>query len=120
MIVYKNWLQKYFKNKLPSSDDLAELFTFHAFEVEDSNQETSSETLDLKVLPDRAHYALSHRGIAKEIAVLLKADMIENYQLEMKPDNTNIVDVKVENPEFCRRYIARVIELPKGQYHSPD
>ncbi len=120
MIVYKNWLQKYFKNELPSIDDLAELFTFHAFEVEDSDQETSSEALDLKVLPDRAHYALSHRGIAKEIAVLLKADMIESYQPEIKPDNESTVNVKVENPKFCRRYIARVIELPKGQYHSPD
>lgn len=120
MIVYKNWLQKYFKNELPSIDDLAELFTFHAFEVEDSDQETCSEALDLKILPDRAHYALSHRGIAKEIAVLLKADLIESYQSEIKSDNEDKVNVKVENPEFCRRYIARVIELPKGQYHSPD
>lgn len=67
MKVSRAWLQKYFDAPLPPVEELARTLTFHSSEVE----EVIGETLDVKVLPDRAPYALSHRGIAYEISAAL-------------------------------------------------
>ncbi|MEK9177007.1 MAG: phenylalanine--tRNA ligase beta subunit-related protein, partial [Patescibacteria group bacterium] len=67
MKVSVRWLQKYFDTPLPAVAELAEAATFHAFEVEG----IEGDMLDLKVLPDRAGYALSHRGIAREFSAIL-------------------------------------------------
>jgi phenylalanyl-tRNA synthetase beta chain len=67
MKVSRAWLQRYFEKPLPPVAELSDAFTFHAFEVEG----VEGEILDLKVLPDRAGYALSHRGIAKELSAIL-------------------------------------------------
>lgn len=68
MKVSRAWLQDYFKDKLPSAEAMADMFTFHSFEVEGIERVGSDDVLDLKVLPDRANYALSHRGIAREFS----------------------------------------------------
>ena len=66
--------------------------------------------IDAKILPDRAHYCLSHKGIAEEVAVLTKSAIKNRYvdlisaTLESKPS------IKIEDPDFCRRYTARLIE----------
>jgi hypothetical protein len=57
MKVSRTWLQKYFDTELPNTEALADALTFHAFEIEEYDE----EVLDVKVLPDRACYALSHR-----------------------------------------------------------
>jgi phenylalanyl-tRNA synthetase beta chain len=72
MKVSRAWLQKYFDTPLPSIEVLSDLFTFHAFEVEEV---ISEDVLDLKVLPDRAGYALSHRGIAAELAAIMSVPL---------------------------------------------
>lgn len=61
------WLQKYFEAPLPSIEEVADALTFHSCEIE----EMTEEMLDVKVLPDRACYALSHRGIALELSASL-------------------------------------------------
>ncbi len=70
MKVSHAWIQQYFETPIPSAEKLAELFTFHAFEVEGVEKVGGDTVIDVKVLPDRAHYALSHRGIASEVAAL--------------------------------------------------
>jgi len=67
MKISRQWLQRYFEKPLPGVAALSDASTFHAFEVES----TDGELLDLKVLPDRAGYALSHRGVAKEFSAIL-------------------------------------------------
>jgi len=67
MKISRTWLQKYFDTELPSAEAIADALTFHAFEIE----EVEGDILDIKVLPDRAAYALSHRGIATEVAAVL-------------------------------------------------
>ena len=67
MKISRTWLQKYFDTELPSADAIADALTFHAFEIE----EVDGQILDIKVLPDRAAYALSHRGIALEVSAIL-------------------------------------------------
>jgi len=71
MIVSYKWLQTYFKDALPAPSKVAEAFTFGAFEVEGTEEVKGGDTaFDLKVLPDRACYALSHRGIAGELSAI--------------------------------------------------
>jgi phenylalanyl-tRNA synthetase beta chain len=74
MKVSYNWLQTYFNEPLPAPEALAELLTFHVFEIESIEKKTDvpepDAILDVKVLPDRACYALSHWGIAKEISYI--------------------------------------------------
>lgn len=112
MIVSYNWLQSYFKEELPSPEKVAELLIFHAFEVESVEKKVGDTILDVKVLPDRAHDALSHRGIARELAVHLGTRVIDVKKSETfhgeKTDRTLSIDVK--DPALCRRYIGRVIE----------
>ncbi len=118
MKISYNWLQKYFDKPLPKARDLAELVNSHVFEVESqekiggANSKTTADTVfDLKVLPDRAHYALCHRGIAREVRAMTGMEMKPQVVTEFSFDkNVQSVPVKVEDKKLCRRYIARRIE----------
>ena len=107
MLVSYKWLQTYFKNPLPSVEDLVQKITFSSFEIEGVEKKGEDSVLDVKVLPDRACYALSHEGIAKEIAAILNDN-------KFIPRNTNISlnsempapAVVIENKNICKRYIA--------------
>ena len=84
MIFSYNWLQSFFKEKLPRPEKLAELLTMHSFEVEEVKKIPNSKfqipkskavkdyLLDIDVLPNRGCDCLSHLGIAREITALLK------------------------------------------------
>ena len=71
MKISRNWLQTYFKDPLPSSDEIRELFIFHSYEVEGIDIIGDDSVFDLSILPNRAHDSLSHIGVAKELASLL-------------------------------------------------
>lgn len=81
MKVSRKWLQKHFKEELPDTKALAEALTHHAFEIE----EFDDDMLDVKVLPDRACYALSHRGIAYELSAILNRPMHYDQLAEPPP-----------------------------------
>lgn len=107
MKISKKWLQKYFEAELPSTAQLAEAFTFHAFEIE----EAEGDLLDVKVLPDRAAYALSHRGVAKEAAAILNLSMKQD-PLRLAPPvfaDTGTLTVSIDDPKKCFRYIGAVV-----------
>jgi len=99
-----NWLQSYFNEKLPASEKLAELFTFRFSEVESVEQIGTDTIFDLKVLPDRACYALSHRGVAREIAAFCRMGMVDVPFKAVTPRGSFGVDIK--EPSMCARYIA--------------
>src|SRR3954462_11713498 len=71
MKISREWLQTYFDKPLPEAKDLAEVLTFHAFEIES----VENDVLDVKVTPNRGHDCLSHRGIAKELSAILKKSL---------------------------------------------
>jgi phenylalanyl-tRNA synthetase beta subunit len=73
-----NWLQSFFKKKLPKPEKLAEILTMHSFEVEELEKSGKDWVLNIDVLPNRAPDCFSHWGIAREIAVIL------NYELRIK------------------------------------
>jgi len=74
MKVSRSWLNRFFEKPLPPVAEIADALTFHAFEIE----EIEGETMEVKVLPDRAGYALSHRGIAYELSAILNIPMKED------------------------------------------
>ncbi len=99
-----NWLQKHIEEKLPQPEILKEAIIFHAFEVESTEQKNSDTIFDIKVLPDRAGDCLSHYGMAREIAGLLKLTLKES-NLDALPDGALILPVDIKS-DLCRRYIA--------------
>lgn len=109
-ISYKN-LQEYFDGKLPSPEVLAQALTFHAWEIESIEKVGSDTVLDVKVLPDKSAWALSHRGIAKDLSVILNIPLVHDPLSEkiiLEPVANN-VHVTLKTPT-CQVYTAALIQ----------
>jgi len=112
MIFSYNWLQSFFKKRLPEPKKLAELLTMKAFEVTEVKRSGKDFVLDIDVLPNRACDCFSHLGIAREIAAIaglnyrsLASPVSEDKNLKVK----DFVRVEVKNKIACPRYTARVV-----------
>lgn len=116
MKISHKWLQTYFKKPLPSSDKIAELLTFHIFEVEGIERKTGDDILDVKVLPDRASYCLSHQGIARELSALITDnEFVPRVYNDIEADDVVGVSVSVEAGDFCDSYNAtRIMNVSKA------
>lgn len=104
MKIPRQWLQTFFDTPLPSNEVLTDALTFHAFEIEG----VENDVLDVKVTPNRGHDCLSVRGIAKELSAILELPLKAD-PLRSQPDltqMTNTVQVAIEEPSLCKRYIA--------------
>lgn len=112
MKVSYNWLQKYFTEPLPEVSKLADLFTEHTFEVEDLEIKGRDTIFEAKVLPDRAPYLLSHKGVAREASVItgLQLNTLQGIVSTPVPSDKLGIEVVVEDASKCRRYIAQTIE----------
>lgn len=112
MKVSRTWLQKYFTDPLPPDADLVDTLTFHSSEVDEVTQVGDDTILDIKVLPDRAPYALSHRGIAFEIGAARNQPLSIDPLREPLPEiaSSELISVQLESTEKCPRYIAAVVE----------
>lgn len=112
MLVSYKWLQRYFDELLPAPEALAEKLTFGAFEIEGIEKKGNDVVLDVKVLPDRACYALSHRGIAKEISTLtgipMKSDPLCEPYPTLEPQ-TDEVHIAMEDEKRAPYYAVALI-----------
>jgi len=108
-ISYK-WLKSYVPD-LPSPEQLADVFTFHICEVEEIEKIGDDTVFDIKILPDRAHDLLSHRGVAKDLAGILGLKYNDINYPKIEGEKTNL-EIKVET-ENCRRYIGRIVRNVK-------
>lgn len=108
MKVSKAWLQKYFEKELPDTETLSDALTFHAAEIE----EATSDMLDVKVLPDRAAYLMSHRGVALEVGaaleIPLKSDPLRE-ELSVFP-GTDELSVSLDDEGKCTRYMGALVK----------
>jgi len=111
MLFSYNWLQLFFKKKLPKPEKLAEILSMHFFEVEEVEKKGNDWTLDVDVLPNRGADCFSHLGVAREISTIL------GYKLEA-PDKTfeetegktkDFIKVEIRSKKDCYRYTAKVI-----------
>ncbi len=104
----RNWLQEYSKEPLPEVEKLQEIVTFNAFEIEEVMQSGDDSILDIKVLPNRAHDALGHRGMARDITALLGNTFVDPHEYY---DGTGDVQVAVPtiitvDQKACTRFMG--------------
>jgi phenylalanyl-tRNA synthetase beta chain len=108
MKISRTWLQTYFDLPLPSAEEIAHAYTFHAFEIE----AVEGDLLDVKVLPNRAADCLCHRGLAKELAAILDVPMKDD-PLRESPEPVNATSphlkVVIEDPRKCLRYMGALV-----------
>lgn len=102
-----SWLQAYFAEPLPAPDELAALLTEHVFEVEEVAAVGDDTVFDFKVLPDRAHHLLSHRGLAREIAVITGKSFRDILADSVAEGVAGSVGVEIRDERLCRRFMAR-------------
>lgn len=72
----------------------------------------SDSILEIKVLPDRAHDAMSHVGVAREIAALEKREFdydFDGLSFDKKSKQGKSVQVRIES-DRCRRYVGVVMK----------
>src|SRR6185369_9129230 len=110
MKISLNWLQKYFDAPLPDGEKIADAYTFHAFEID----AIEGDMLDVKVLPNRAADALSHRGLAKELSAILDVPVAKDPLRDPLPTwnlgGSTSLSVEIEDPKKCLRYIGAVVK----------
>jgi len=70
----------------------------------------NDQVLEIKILPDRAHDALSHVGMAREIAALEGKQLEYDYEnLKLPNRKTKNLSVKIEDAKLCLRYVGAIM-----------
>jgi len=110
MLISYKWLKGYFEDGLPEAEKLAEILSYSFAEIESISKISDDKILDIKVLPDRACYALSHRGVAYEISAILGIAKNEMNWPEPEIKEVREVPVEVLAENVVNRYMVRVIE----------
>lgn len=105
MKINYSWVQSYFKDGvLGSAEEVAQLLNIHSFEIESVDEVNGETVIDADILPNRSHDCLSHRGIAREIAVLLSEKTTE-FSIEPGFSDSDLgLDIQVEDTDFCTRF----------------
>ncbi|MBI3631882.1 MAG: C40 family peptidase [Candidatus Vogelbacteria bacterium] len=114
-----NWLQSYFDKKIGSPEEVAEILTAHAYEVESieevklpSGQHDHCLTID--ILPNRSHDSSGHLGVVRELAVQLNFPIkdptkISNFgYLDKVVTSYDKILLDVVNTKLCRRAMKRL------------
>lgn len=134
----KNWLQIYIKEDLPEDVVVEQELNSKAFEVEEikkiiyieNGQDISDTIFDIKILPNRAHDALSHAFMAKELAIILdlnfKKELLDFREIKNNLDlknreqkNENKIEVEVLDNKACSRFMCVKIDGIKVE-NSPE
>ncbi|MFM2339871.1 MAG: hypothetical protein RLZZ360_507 [Candidatus Parcubacteria bacterium] len=115
-----NWLQTFFATPLPAPAMIEEKLTFHSSEVEEVLTVSDDTVYDLKVLPDKSAWLLSHRGLAKELSVILDMPLKHDPIQGSLDYGATLTDVRVVlDTPTCDFYGAAIIEGVKVS-PSPD
>ncbi|HLN19147.1 MAG TPA: phenylalanine--tRNA ligase subunit beta, partial [Patescibacteria group bacterium] len=70
----------------------------------------SDSIIEIKVLPDRAHDAMSHVGVAREISALEGKRMVFDISsLIMPKAKSKTLKVEIKDKDLCPRYIGAVM-----------
>lgn len=100
---------------------MEELITLNAFEIEEVTVHGDDDVLDIKVLPNRAHDALGHRGMAKDICALLGTPFTdpEEYYEGTPDESVTAPRIITEDPKACTRFMSVRIDGVRVE-ESPD
>src|SRR3989344_5160017 len=109
MKISYNWL-KWYVPDVPPAEKLADVLTSHLAEVETiEKKEDGDSVLDIKILPNRAHDLLSHQGMAREVASLLKIPFVDPTPKYKIPESKPTQLVAEISTEKCRRHVGRIV-----------
>lgn len=111
MLVSYNWLKDYLGPEAPTPEHLAELLTFHAFEIESLEARGQDTVIDVKILPDRSSDCLCHRGIAREVASITGVPLAYDplaVTPELPPEGP--ITITIEDSSLCPRFTVALIE----------
>lgn len=110
MKVSYDWLQTFFTEPLLSVSELEEKLTFHSCEIEEVIEVEGDTVIDVKVLPDKSAWLLSHRGVAKEVGTILSRKLSHD-PLQASPElapSTENISLTLETPG-CDYYSAALM-----------
>ncbi len=109
MIVSWNWLKQYVRLDMPL-EELERRLMMSGLNHEGTEEVAGDIAIDLEVTSNRPD-CLGHIGVAREVAVLwgheLKLPPAEPAEGKMPVDK--LLKVRIDCPELCCRYTARVI-----------
>lgn len=119
----KSWLQEYIVESLPEDGVIVDALNKKAFEVEEVITLADDTVFDIKVLPNRAHDALGHHGMAYELCASLgltfnkKKDVVIDDSFFEKSIHT--VPVAIDDEKACTRFMSmRLTGVTVGE--SPE
>lgn len=110
MKVLHSWLKEYVGESLPSPEKVADLLTFHAFEVEGIEQVGDETVTEVKVLASRSSDCLSHRGIARELGAILDVSLANDpFTKEYELPAGSKITITITDESLCSRFMSAVI-----------
>lgn len=109
MLVSWNWLKEYVALDMPQ-DELQTRLAMAGLNHEGTEPIGDDLAVDLEVTSNRPD-CLGHLGVAREISVLWQTPLRlpEPAPGESGPAANSLVKVRIDCPELCQRYSARVI-----------
>src|SRR5437016_5689456 len=109
MKLSRNWLSDYVDLTDISDEELGRRFTEIGHAIEAVEQHGDDTVFDLEITTNRVD-AMSHRGMARELAAALGRTMLSGAPAP-PPAGTGASSVKIaiEAPEMCSRFSAQVI-----------
>ena len=109
MIVSWNWLKQYVPLGMPL-EELERRLMMSGLNHEGTEEVAGDLAIDLEVTSNRPD-CLGHVGVAREVAVLWEADLEipPADPPEGKTSVDGLVTVRIDCPDLCPRYTARVI-----------
>ncbi len=111
MKISYNWLKEFIDIDL-DANKLGERLTLSGLELDGMHAFKDDSILDIEVTSNRGD-CLSHLGVAREISAFSDRPFKFPNQLNSKPELVEDGFVKIENPEICPRFTARLIKNVK-------
>ncbi len=105
----QNWLQNYFEDKLPETQELVQLLNDHSFEIES----VEGDLIDIDVLPNRSHDCFSYDGIAGEVSVLIGLKLKEwddKAVVETGLKSSDYISLSVNDSNAVPRATKRILK----------
>ena len=104
----KAWLQTYITETLPDDVVIRDMLNKKAFEVEEVISLPNDTVFDIKVLPNRAHDALGHRGMARELCATLGLSFKEEVHLTFPKTESDISSqpASIDAEKACTRFMS--------------
>lgn len=120
MKVSYNWLKDYLGSEIPSAEEVANLLTAHAFEIDGIETHDDDTVIDVDVLPNRSSDSLCHRGVARELATILNVSLAHDPLMQpVELQEIDSISIDIESVETCPRFMASLMTGVEVK-ESPD